>query len=528
MVLPIPSEDASTGLVREAIVRAELLELTKELEDLNTYRDYYEGDQLISYGTDKFQERFGDAFKGFRDNWCEVVIDAIADKLEVTGIRVGRAPEVIKQWRELSTYLWELFLNVDIDGKQPLLHSGVFIEGRSTAIIWPDKETGFSVNWNPAQIVRVRYDDDNQDRVRWAVKRWQTPTGAIYITYYTPEAIFKYVESEGESETTRSDKNITPLDAIPDQSGVAGMSPRKVDDEPWPLPNPLGEVPVVEFPNKSGNSEIRNVVPMQDAVNYVIQQMFVAGEFHAFAQKAIATKQAAPTDGWSNDPGKIWHFEPMVDTEGRYVMPEFHQFGTSDPSTYIKIVEMFLQHVALTTKTPMRMFFQSDRSGRGDAPSGESLKVEDKPLLDKVRKRSAVLGNRWYRMVRLAYKAARAVPEFRSEMNPMIPEGAGDRLPYGEVRWRDDRVEYRAAAIAEAKALIDIGWPRVLAWKHAGFSPEEIAEAEEALEKQMQEDLERQQEQIEMQAKASGGNDESGDGVIRPKPGRSGPRPSNQ
>ncbi len=531
MALPFPTTDSGGEATREAIIRTELTNLTSENVDLATYRDYYEGIQKISYGTTKFQERFGSAFAGFRDNWCGVVCDAIADKLEVVGLQIGRGEDERKAWADTGKALWELMLDQDLDDKQEDLHTGVFVEGRSTAIVWPDPEHGFTLHWNPAQIVRVRYNDDNPDIVDWAVKRWQTPTGAIYVTYYTPTAVYKYIEAQGETPATRSDAQHSPVDQIPTNGGTGGLIKREVRGEEWPLANPLGVVPVIEFANKGARSELADVVPMQDSLNYMIEQMFVAGEFMAVPQRAVVTKQSEPVGGWINSAGVVWHFDPMVDSDGRFSMPMFHSFPAADPTPYIKIVEMFLQHIAFTTKTPLRYFFQSDRGGRGDAPSGESLKVEDKPLLDKVRKRAVSLGNRWYQLLGMVNKAVLLNPAKRVE----IPyPGETTELPRGEMLWRDQRLEYRSAALADGAAMIACGLPKRFVWRQLGLTPDEYELAEELYEQEQEELVEKAREQAEMQAElapepTSGSKSSpSTDGIRRTPQNRSGPRPTNQ
>lgn len=476
----------------------ELLELAKEIEAMNKYRDYYTGVQKLAFGTERFIEQFGSAFEGFRDNWCEVVVDATADKLGMTGIRIGRTKDDIAAYHDMSEAVWEALLNNDIDDQQTDIHAATLIEGRTTAIIWPDDELGFKFDWNPAQLVRVRYDEEDPKRIAWAVKRWRDPVGTVYVTYYTPDWVWKYIDQDGDDPGTRSDKVTSPIDQVPDNLGTSSLRPRDVPGEDWPLANPFGEVPVIEFSNKNGMSALSDVVPMQDAVNYEWIKLMVSGEFQATPQRVITTKEKAPAGGWHNDPGRIWHLQPMIDADGKMHMPTVDAFPAFDPSVFIKIIDKMLEDIANTTKTPMRMFRESDRGGRGDAPSGESLKVEDKPLLDKVKRLTVRLGNRWYKAVQLGTMALRENPNFTFEdPNPSEP------IPLGEVQWLDQRLEYRAAALADALSMINIGIPRKAAWEEAGFTPDEIKKFEEQLKEQEQADLASAKAEAEMQAAAN-------------------------
>jgi hypothetical protein len=72
-----------------AIAKKELELLGEEIPIMHKYRSYYDGEQALVYGTQKFKEEFGaDAFGDFKDNWAGVIIDAIMDKLVLDGLIV--------------------------------------------------------------------------------------------------------------------------------------------------------------------------------------------------------------------------------------------------------------------------------------------------------------------------------------------------------------------------------------------------------------------------------------------------------
>src|ERR1044072_5202524 len=56
-------------------------------------QEYYDGDQEIVWNQARFQEIFGSAFSTFRDNWCETVVDACAERLVVIGFNVSKYEE---------------------------------------------------------------------------------------------------------------------------------------------------------------------------------------------------------------------------------------------------------------------------------------------------------------------------------------------------------------------------------------------------------------------------------------------------
>ena len=161
LTMPDPNDQ---NTLREAILRSELKTLTEETVDMNKYRDYFEGEQPLAYSTAIFEQVFGESFKGFVDNWCEVVVNATNSRIQVLGFNIDDDDEF-----ELSKRIWDVLRANDIDEQQKDLHEGVLVEGRAFVIVWPDLETGALVDWQPGQLCRVFYDPDRRIKALWAV-----------------------------------------------------------------------------------------------------------------------------------------------------------------------------------------------------------------------------------------------------------------------------------------------------------------------------------------------------------------------
>lgn len=484
MTFPQNPLSITTGLeltdeeLRQIILRTEIAHLSAELTDFNKYRDYYEGIQKLSFGTERFKAKFGLAFQGFVDNWCKVVVDATADRLEVLGISdIAGQEETLDQ-------IWQVMLRNDLDEQQAEIHEGALVEGKSFVIVWPDPDENLRVrlDWNSAQLVRVRYSDEDWRRPVFAVKRWMTPSGQVYANLYTPSFVYKYMTAK---ETPRSGRSGVAA-TIPAGGPSYTLNPREVPGESWPLRNPFGEIPVVEFNNKNG-SELRDVIPQQDAINYLLLTSFTAAEFAAFGQRGFFGGVTAPEGGWDNSPGTVWEVRPAFDADQRAIPQSAFTFPPAELNGFIGEIEMMLQHMALTSKTPVRMFHKSDRGGRGDAPSGDSLIVEDEPLIDKIENRQARFGNSWYRVVRLVAKTL----------------GIESPLPPGEMRWKDPRAKYRTSLVEEGAKMVKMGIPLRFVIKTLGFSPEQIAELETLLAEQEQKAEAEKQAALDAQVAAA-------------------------
>jgi len=446
------------NLIREAILRKEFETLTANEVEFQRLRSYFDGDQPLTFSTKTFTDTFGAAFKGFSDNWMRPIVDVVLDKLILTGIKTDDDENL-----DAANRLWDVFRANEIEEEQFYLHQGTLVESTAYAIVWPDEERGGArLDWQPASLIRVRYSNDDRKRAVWAVKRWETEDGDVLVTVYTDKAAWKFKVRDGSDASLKA-SSTDAYDEIASMVGsLDGLTRREVLGEPWPLPHRFGQVPVVEFPNVSFRSEIADATRQQDALNKTLVDMMVTGSFQAFNQRWVETIASEPVGGWNAGPGVTWHFKPTFDADNRVVPSQFGQFEAADPSTYITVIEMWLQHIAFTSRTPVRYFLKSDRGGRGDAPSGDSLQIEDKPLNDKVARKQVILANRWVDVARL--------------MAVYVDGVEPDMLRLGDMLWKDPRYEYRLAILAEAQAMVKIGLPFRYIVKQLGLRPSEIEE----------------------------------------------------
>ena len=499
MVLPInPILASGTGLTRadsEAILKVELGLLAYELPELQKYRAYYDGEQGMVFGSQKFKDELGPDFPDFRDNWCAPVVEAVADKLYADGLSLGTTDKQIKENTDLARQIWDIFRLNDFDEQQADLYEGALVEGRSYAIAWPDEELGVRIDWQRADMIRVRYADDDPRKIVWAMKRWLSSSGRTYITVYTTNFIYKYEEA---ANPIALDTRVGMEAQAPTTGPTMAFQPRSTEGDRWVIPNPFGIIPVVEFVNKRG-SELTDVIPLQDGVNYMMLQALSAIGFQGFPQRGFMSGVSEPVGGWQNSPGKIWQLPPDLDAEGNLHYGNTFEFGTADISSIRSMVELALQHIALQTKTPVRMFFQSDRGGRGDAPSGESLLVEDQPSIDKTEDRQRRFGNSAFRLARMVARMHKDLPE---------------TIPLGELGWHDPRAKYRSALIAEGALMVDkMGMPLNFVATQLGFSKDE----QELLMGEIENQKKEQEQMMEKQAEMAAAN--------RPEPAPPSSRP---
>lgn len=467
------------SIAKGAVLRSELKTLTEEAVAMNKYRSYFDGEQELVYSTVLFQEIFGDAFEGFRDNWMKVIIRACNNNIKLTNFHFDDDDE-----SKIAKEIWDVLRRNEIGVQQKDLHEAIMVESRAFVLVWPDPEIGALVDWQPGQLCRVYYDPDRRTLAKWAVKRWQVEEGEIFVTFYTPEWVYKFTDASAKLEGSKPSTS-SALEEIPDVGWFGNLERRFVDNEEWPLPNPFGRVPLVEFNNTSYKSDLEDALPQQDALNKTLLDMLVTGEFQGFPQRAIETMSNAPEGGWAAGPGEVWGFKPSFDGDGAHVPTKFHTFDTADPSTYMKPIQMWLEHMAKTSSTPARYFVVTDAGGRGDAASGEALLVDDKPLNDKIEDKEERWGPRWLDVARLVAQALEI-------------DNAESLI--GEAVWQDPRHDFRLSKLAEGAAMVDMGIPVEFAVKQIGFTPDEEIELLKMIEEQKEE---AQEEVLRVEAVAS-------------------------
>jgi hypothetical protein len=222
---------------------------------------------------------------------------------------------------------------------------------------------------------------------------------------------------------------------------------------------------MVEFWNRDEKSELRDVIPLQDALNKTLRDMMVANEYSAQPIIYLVTSNEEPDGGWVASPGTVWHVQPEINFEGDVVPTEIGSIEASMPDGFIATSETWLQHMAAISRTPSHYFYLSSKQGgRGDAPSGEALRVAETGLLKKIQKLQALWGLRWMRVGRLIG----------------LTQGFNADIPLlGETVWTHPMAHFLTLLLEEARMLIDdLGLPPEVAWRHVGLTEEEIREAE--------------------------------------------------
>ncbi len=431
--------------------------LRKWIKDTQIYRDYYDGKHNLMFVTEKFRRTFGDLLDALADNWCQLVVDVVAERLKVNGFRWGDETSG-------DAEAWAIWQANRMDAEDSVATTEALISGRSYALINPFLADGqryptITVE-DPTQMI-VAFEPGSRWERAAALKMWQDDYGATFATVYLPDGIYKF-------QATR------PVDTkliLPAGVNVSKWAPREVGSEAWPLPNPLGVVPVVPLVNRPRMmtpeaSELKVVIPNQDAVNTLLASMMVAGELGAFKQRTLTGQKL------DKDPVTGKYKEPFDVAQDRLLWTDNPQarFGVleaSDLGNYVVGIKNRVESMSAQTRLPAHYFGLI-----GQWPSGEALRGAETGLVRLLGGKTLILGESKEEIIRLAFQA--------------VGDPRGQDMS-AETIWADPETRTQSELIDSLVKQMSMGVPTEVLWEKAGYTPQEIARmknmrAEQALE----------------------------------------------
>jgi len=392
--------------------------------DISRSEDYYEGKQPLNFATEEWRKANASRYSGFSDNWCGPVVNAEAERLKPIGI-TNLPKRAAKQ-------LWDSLQMNEFDMQFSQGVVTTLTAKRSYAIVWGSRDGLPLVTIEHPAFVEIEYDFENPRIRRAAVKSW-VDEDTEYATLYTADEVWKFQRAR----IAAKDDHLSQADQGRDDAAwEGGWTPREgTGDDSWPIVNPLGEVPVVELPNRptlKGDpiSEIQGVMPMQDAINLLWAYLFLAADY-ASMKARVVTGSDAPT-------------VPMLDKDGQPVgsrpldLKDFaekriaflpagatiDEWEAATLAPFTDVIETSVGHIAAQTRTPQHyLVSNSERPAAAleaqeiglTKKAGSFITFTDPGLREVLRLMALVNGD-----VALAQKCRLALvawsdPEVRSE-----------------------------------------------------------------------------------------------------------------
>lgn len=481
MVLTPPEAESQKWLERLSLA------LDRRAEDFAKFDDYYRGHQgtrLVN--KPKYPPAFTRIFERYCENFMCVVVDAVEERLDIEGFRF---PTGEADADATDPDAWRIWQDNQLDAMSQIGHTEALVKSVAYVMVSPFKNE-FVGKDSPR--ITVELPDEtivvNEAGTRKRIvgmKRWiDDAAKRTYATLYYPDRIEKWEAVRTDERTAlpaASGDPLPPEDPFHNGGGgterrltagdlTAGTTTwtvRTVEGEVWPLPNPLGVVPIVPLINRprldgSGESEIKQVTNIQDAINTLAMNELVASEKSAIGQK-WATGIEIPLDPETGEPKGA--FAPGEDAMLSTSAPDakFGQFQASDLNQFGGSIDQRVKRIASITRTPYHYFLDHG----GQPPSGESLKSSETGLVRKARRKTRHFGEGWEEVMRLAFKV---LEDPRADVS-----GA-------ETVWANPESMTEAEHVdALTKKRVSLKVPLKQLWEDAGYSPVQIAKFEALL-----------------------------------------------
>ncbi len=425
------------------------------IAEYREYCEYYDGDQKLAFATEKFRNTFGTVFKEFAENACSPVVDSLCDRLEVQGFRsslaetvtedvtTGPAVEGSSQARVKKVTVkdptgeaaHEIWKNNRMDLKSTEVHTEALKSGDSYVIVWPNEKGEPEIFEQRAIQCAIEYDKEEQKKVVRGAKVWyDDERGRWRVNVYLPDMILKYEQNNTADALAEKDTSFTEVGTIP---------------------NPYGRVPLFHFSNRRsrgyGVSELRDIMPLQDALNKSVMDMIIAMEFASFKQRYIIGLEVEIDEdtGQPKDPTyRNYGVERMLAIPD--IEAKVGQFDATDLTQFLKVQEKFWASIARVSGTPLHYFFIT----QGDFPSGEAMKSAEARFVKRITDRQIAFGNVWEDALLFALR----IQESTLGEDVRLETLWRDAAPKSEVELADTAVKKKAVGVSRSQILKEMGY----------------------------------------------------------------------
>jgi hypothetical protein len=426
---------------------------------------YYLGDQNLTYATAEWLKANASRYATFSDNWCAPVSNAIGERIEVTGIK-------FRNNDESANSLWDDWLRneMEMQSSQGFLTS--FNTKRSFVIVWGSEDDEPVVSWEHPSSVEIEYEWGMLGRRRKAaLKTWVDET-TEYATLYGPDEVFKFSRKLSLSPDERAAQSLQAKGGNED-GGWEPIEPEVSGDNSWPLPHPLGAVPVVEVPNRpilGGEpvSEVAQVIPLQDAINILWAYAMYAGDYASMPARVLLNVNP-PMRKVLDKTGKHIGDAPVTMKElnesrfavfngGAGTEAKIDSWPAAKLDVFTDVIELAVGHIAAQTRTPPHYLVSN--KGLSNL-AADALKAAEIGLVKKAQE-----------FQKFATPAIREV--FRLMALVKNETAKAEQVRLATIAWQNPEMRSEAQMSDALVKKKTIGYPRKYLFELDGVAPTEI------------------------------------------------------
>ena len=423
----------------------------------------------------------------YQFNLAKTPITAVVERLKITSITSEDETQ-----KPLIEQLWD-DNKFSLQGTNILRKACTF--GDAYVLVWPDDDQDVgdeggadegvvkrvNIFFQDPRTCRVFYDPENPLRVAFAVRKWKDTSTTTddpqaagdnkplwRVDLYYQDRIEQYISRPG----TSGDR---PEDYVPcytqDQDGDTDGPIGHVLDNPYGMPIFHLKTDADEY----GEPEHAGFYSTQDAIHKMLLTHLSGVEYQSFNQRwallnedsdsseaadlsegyfAIDMQDIGTTRNMNGDAQSQFQGGPdsVFMSTG---IKQFGQFDASDPKVIFEPLKEYIALGALSTCTPLYRFQPG-----GQPPSGESLKIMDKPFVFKVDNRKLSYG-----------QTLKDIYEFGLKI-------LGVAEPAVVVNWAPSETSDSVSDWELAQAKQASGIPAEVTWRENGYTEDQISEWE--------------------------------------------------
>lgn len=422
-------------------------ELTGRHRQFDLWGAYYDGAPPLPWVPEGAADDFRQLLPMARSNYMGLVVDATAERMEVQGFRLSTDPDDAPASpadlaaadqrpdpEATDDEAWRLWQANDLDEEFDAGNLDSIKYGRSFLLVAPnddDPQTPLITFESPYQAI-VAYQPGTRRRAA-GLKLWTDDwTGQVMATLFLPDEVWKW---QAPAKTAG-------------MTGPPDWEPRQVDGEPWPAPNPLEVVPLVEMPNRSRrdpSSEIADLITIQDRINKTLFDRLMTQDTGAFPQ----------TWGTGVDLGAEFRRGRLRMLAVEDESARFGQFDAAPLEPYGAMKREDVKDIASRSRTPAQYLL-----GELNNVNGQTLQAAESGLVSKVTQRMRPRSGTLETVLRLAFLAA--------------GDTARARALSMETVWRNPMYRTEGELVDALVKMSTLGVPHEALWERWGATPEQI------------------------------------------------------
>jgi hypothetical protein len=193
--------------------------------------------------------------------------------------------------------------------------------------------------------------------------------------------------------------------------------------------------------------------------------MQVSSEFHAYPQRyATGWERAVDDSGRELSSREVEMYlsaTRMIRAESTDT--QFGQFAQGDVNNYIAPIELYIDHLAATSQTPVYYL-----KGKMANLSADAMHAADQGLVDRVKGKILAYSDPWEEIMRTAFLA--------------INDQKRGHAQSAEVIWADPESKSLAVVVQAAVQMRQaLSVPIEMAWEMLGWSPQKIRQARDLM-----------------------------------------------